>query len=233
MADPLSTGTSSIRTPSQAPASPVRRDARVQDALEALGMSGETLSAPVRAALEALAAEVAFLRESLAETRAALAEAETRADTDALTRLYNRGAFERELSRHIASAARYGEPLSVLFVDLDGFKAVNDHYGHAAGDRALQGAAEALIEEMRASDAVGRLGGDEFGVILPHAALDAARAKAKQVEDRMQAAAARLGLGFAASVGAATFETGETAASLLDRADEAMFARKQARRAGR
>ena len=199
----------------------------VRNALDTLGMSGETLSEPVRNALEALASEVACLRQELEEARSALSQAEARADTDDLTKLYNRGAFERELSRQIAFAQRYKEPLALLYVDLNGFKAINDTFGHEAGDQALRAAAKTLIEEMRASDVVGRIGGDEFAVILPRAGLGPAAAKAAQLEDRLKSAADGLNLPFSASVGAAEFERDDRLQTFLARADEAMFARKK------
>jgi GGDEF domain-containing protein len=78
----------------------------------------------------------------------------------------NRRGFERELARAISYVGRYGNPAVLMFSDLDGFKAVNDRHGHAAGDALLQAIARELTAHVRASDVVGRLGGDEFGLVM-------------------------------------------------------------------
>ena len=91
------------------------------------------------------------------------------ADHDALTGLINRRRFEEELERHLAHGRRYGMAGSLLVLDLDGFKAVNDNHGHRAGDAVLKGVAQALEQRLRESDVVARLGGDEFAVLLPYA----------------------------------------------------------------
>ena len=95
-----------------------------------------------------------------------------------LTPLLNRRAFVRELRRVLAFIQRYGGPASLVYFDLDGLKAVNDRFGHAAGDVALQPSPSAWPSNVRESDIVGRLGGDEFAVILVHADQDTALAKA-------------------------------------------------------
>ena len=103
------------------------------------------------------------------------------ADRDVLTPLLNRRAFVRELGRAIAFAQRYGAKASLAYFDLDGFKAVNDRFGHAGGDEALKAVSKALIAHVRETDVVGRIGGDEFGVILAQADGAAAAAKAAQL----------------------------------------------------
>ncbi len=127
----------------------------------------------------AMARELAELRAQVQALSERLAEAERRADIDVLTPLLNRRAFMREVQRAIAVARRHDIPASVIFFDLDGFKAVNDRYGHAAGDAALVAVAERLQAEVRESDVVGRLGGDEFAVLLLHADREAATQKAE------------------------------------------------------
>ena len=77
---------------------------------------------------------------------------------------------------------RYGTPAALMFIDLDGFKAINDRYGHAAGDALLKAVARELIGHVRASDVVGRLGGDEFGVLMWHLEGPQATAKARELE---------------------------------------------------
>ena len=95
-------------------------------------------------------------------------ELEARADIDPLLDILNRRGFERELKRALAYVKRYGTQAALMFIDLDGFKAVNDRHGHGAGDALLKAVARELIGHVRASDVVGRLGGDEFGVVIWH-----------------------------------------------------------------
>src|SRR6202035_3223212 len=91
------------------------------------------------------------------------------ADHDALTGLFNRRRFESELKRELARAARYAGRGAVLALDLDGFKVVNDSFGHVAGDELVASVAAAMVRSLRESDIVARTGGDEFAVILPAA----------------------------------------------------------------
>src|SRR4030095_2227392 len=88
------------------------------------------------------------------------------ADTDALTEVFNRRGFDRELRRTLAYIKRYWTRAALIYIDLDGFKPVNDRHGHAAGDAILKAVAATLVRCVRASDTVARLGGDEFAVIL-------------------------------------------------------------------
>ena len=126
-----------------------------------------------------LAREVETLRLELKAMGRRLAEAERLADHDVLTPLLNRRAFVRELQRAIALTRRHRTPASVIYFDLDDFKGVNDRFGHAAGDAVLIAVAERLLAQVREADVVGRIGGDEFAVLLQHADLEAANAKAQ------------------------------------------------------
>jgi diguanylate cyclase (GGDEF)-like protein len=130
-----------------------------------------------------LTAELALAREQVALLTARLAEAERLADRDVLTPLLNRRAFLREVQRAIAIARRYKSPASVIYFDLNDFKGVNDRYGHAAGDAVLIAVAERLLAAVRAEDVVGRIGGDEFAVLLQRADAPAASAKAEALLD--------------------------------------------------
>jgi diguanylate cyclase (GGDEF)-like protein len=113
-----------------------------------------------------LAAEVDALAAQLEVSRARISELEARIDIDPLTDILNRRGFERELKRSLAYVKRYGTSVALVYVDLDGFKPVNDHHGHAAGDTVLKAIAAALVRNVRASDVVARIGGDEFAVLL-------------------------------------------------------------------
>jgi diguanylate cyclase (GGDEF)-like protein len=106
--------------------------------------------------------------------RSSLARQQELARTDALTGAFGRRAFEERLEHDLELSRRNGTPLTVAFVDLDNFKILNDSHGHAAGDRALRVAAQALREATRRTDTVGRLGGDEFALVLPNTAPDGA-----------------------------------------------------------
>ena len=114
-----------------------------------------------------------------ARPRARLEEVEKAADQDQLLPLLNRRAFVRELTRYIAFTDRYDTPASLIYFDLNGFKQINDTHGHAGGDAVLTHFADsACWHNVRDSDCVGRLGGDEFGVLLTHANQDQAQKKA-------------------------------------------------------
>jgi diguanylate cyclase (GGDEF)-like protein/PAS domain S-box-containing protein len=104
-----------------------------------------------------------------------------RADRDPLTDLLNRSAFERELERELSLASRYRTPCAMLVLDVDNLKSVNDVHGHLAGDGVLRAVAMALQKRLRQTDIAGRLGGDEFGVLLPQADEAAARTVAGEI----------------------------------------------------
>ncbi len=143
-----------------------------------LGLSQTELSPNVRAALQALLDEVSRLRQELDLTRRRISHLERMADEDTMLPIANRRAFVRELTRLISYSERYGTAGSVLYFDLNGMKEVNDRFGHAAGDEVLRHFAQLLVDNVRDSDVVGRLGGDEFGVILAQADEAQARDKA-------------------------------------------------------
>jgi diguanylate cyclase (GGDEF)-like protein len=182
---------------------------------------------------ETLAAEVALLRAEVARLTRRLAEVELLADRDPLAPVLNRRAFVRELSRTLAYCERYGATCAIVFFDMDGFKAINDQYGHAAGDAALRAVAKTLSDHVRESDLVGRLGGDEFAVMLAQADAGAALAKARQLQALVEAeplVAAGRAIPLKLSFGARAFESGLDVATMLAEADAAMFLNKGERR---
>jgi diguanylate cyclase (GGDEF)-like protein len=182
------------------------------------------------------AALIAKLKAELAQVRARLAEAELLADRDPLAPVLNRRAFLRELHRTIGYCQRYGAEASLVFFDLDGFKAVNDNFGHGAGDAALRAVAATLAAHVRESDVVGRLGGDEFGVILAQANREAAEIKAASLVEAIERAAVMVDgrtIRLGASFGVRAFEPGLEAAQMMAEADAAMFLRKGQRARGR
>ncbi|MGE0408085.1 MAG: GGDEF domain-containing protein [Amphiplicatus sp.] len=165
------------------PASRAGASARVPpvDAVVIAGVPDSELTPRVRAALQSLMAEVAALRAELAEARMRMGELEALADADPLLGVLNRRAFVRELNRALAMIERYGAPSSLVFADLNDLKRINDEWGHGAGDAALSHVARIIAANIRQTDAVGRLGGDEFGVILTQADRQTALEKAARL----------------------------------------------------
>ena len=181
-----------------------------------------------------LAAEVARLEAELAAMRERVSELEAHAESDALTGAMNRRGFERELKRAASYLQRYGGNAALVYLDLDGFKPVNDRFGHAAGDAVLVAVAATLVAAVRASDSVARIGGDEFGVLLWNLTPAAARNKSLALERAVAALSVpwegdRLAVG--ASAGVAELPADRDIAGLLARADAAMYARKRERKA--
>ena len=172
--------------------------------------------------------------QALVRAARMIALAQHRAQHDPLTGLANRTLF-REITAHaVETCKRDGSPLSVLFIDLDRFKQVNDNHGHETGDRLLVAVAGRLRAGARSSDVVARVGGDEFAVMLEGADADTGALIAFKLRDDL----ARpypidgLTLEVRASIGSATYpQSGSNADELLRRADEAMYRMKQARRA--
>ncbi len=188
---------------------------------------------PARSLAMRLAEEVDRLEAELAAARSRMAALETRAEIDPLTDLVNRRGLDRELKRALAYVKRYGTSAVLVYLDLDGFKSVNDRYGHAAGDTVLKAVAMVLTRHVRASDLVARIGGDEFVVLLWNVAESDAQTKARSLEaavGRMTAPYRDVTLSVGASAGGATLLPLDTPASVLERADRVMYARKTSRR---
>ncbi len=198
-----------------------------------LGIPEQEFTPRVRDAIMTLMGEVDSLRREINQMRTRLEDAERTADQDQLLPLLNRRAFVRELMRHIAHAARYNTPASLVYFDLDNFKQINDTHGHAAGDAVLAHFASTLLNNVRDSDVVGRVGGDEFGVLLSHATQDQAHKKADVLAEQLRATPvtykdARITVKF--SYGAFELKPGDDADLAMARADEAMYAHKRASR---
>ena len=153
------------------------------------------------------------------QRRAALRRLQTAALNDVLTGVPNRRAFDEELPRAIARAKRSGEPLALAYMDLNGFKALNDRDGHAAGDRLLKEIAAAWQAQLRQTDMLARIGGDEFAVVLPNCATS----DLDTMGERLRGAIAHApGCG----LGIVVWDGSESAAALQRRADEALYADK-------
>src|ERR671910_3768154 len=154
-------------------------------------------------------------------------EARQQADLDALTGLHNRRYFHETLEREVARAHRYGRRLALVVFDLDDFKAINDRIGHLAGDGVLAEVAERVMSVVRSADVACRVGGDEFGIILPESTLT----DAEQLSHRMQAAVASGPIGdvgeLRLSAGAADLRPEDDGATFFKRADDALYQAKE------
>jgi diguanylate cyclase (GGDEF)-like protein len=155
--------------------------------------------------------------------------------TDGLTGLRNARALRERLRRELNRAARYGQPLSLLLIDVDGLKAINDGLGHPAGDRALRHVGEAIRSQLRESDVGARWGGDEFALLAPNTSRSAAAALARRVRSLVANSPVDGDLPpLTASIGIATFDdavdTGADPVILMQAADAALY---DAKRAGR
>ena len=168
-------------------------------------------------------------------TRAAqmLRDAQHRAYHDALTGLPNRALFDEIVDQQIAVCGRTGSPLAILYIDLDGFKGVNDTYGHATGDELLTSVAARVKAEIRTSDIVVRLGGDEFAIALINTGAEAAASIAQKLAHSfwLPYPIGQFTIEISASIGVATYpESGNTAEELLRNADAAMYRAKSDRK---
>lgn len=195
-----------------------------------LGLPERELTPGVRTVLRRLVEEVSILRHELAGTQSRLADLERLADEDALAPISNRRAFLRDLGRNIGYIERYGVACSLLYLDLNGLKSINDSFGHAAGDAALIHVAGVLLSNTRRSDVVGRLGGDEFGVLLARADEPAAENKGSQLAASIAGSALRweaTTIPVSVAYGVHRLSPGEDPQSALAAADRAMYRRKQ------
>ncbi len=170
------------------------------------------------------------------QRRTLIARLEELATTDALTGLLNRTAFEEELAVELARSRRHGRPGALLFSDLDGFKVINDTLGHRAGDEVLRQVASVFRQELRAIDTIGRIGGDEFALLLPDTTCEGASAVAQKLRSTVASVLREAGgqpIALGVSVGCVEFDgrTPESAVNLLQAADEAMYRDKNSRRA--
>jgi diguanylate cyclase (GGDEF)-like protein len=198
-----------------------------------LGIPPQDLTPHVRRALKHLTEQVASLKSDRERLVDQLRCVEELADRDTLVPVFNRRAFERELNRVISFANRYEVQASLVYFDLDGFKQINDRFGHPAGDAVLLAVGETLTANIRESDMVGRVGGDEFAVILAKAGPEDARRKGAQLAQAISRTeiifqGRRLQVG--AAYGAYSFEPDDTGERALSRADEAMYANKVGRK---
>lgn len=155
---------------------------------------------------------------------------ERHATVDSLTGVFNRRYFERRIHLEVDRARRYKRPLSILLADMDGLKEINDSYGHGAGDAVLKSLARFISRTSRAADAVCRIGGDEFIIILPETALKDALAKAEKLQRRLRNFYTTYNgrqIPLRISIGVAQYDFKEKVEDLVRRADKAMYRAKE------
>jgi len=215
-------------TPSQRPArrpSPMQLAVLLAEMQRAIPEPAQRQAVLARA--EAIAREAGRVIRSQA---ARIRMLEHLADTDPLTGLLNRRGLAARLSERLAEARRHNEEGAVLFVDMDGLKRINDRLGHAAGDAAIRMVAEGLRSAVRAHDAVGRVGGDEFAVLMSRMGHEKGLASAARIGraiGRLTLVHEGEAVPLSVSIGLAPFTGGEVPEALLDRADDAMYRAKR------
>ena len=208
---------------------PDRAGRATRDSASIMGIPAEELTPKVQQAVMTLMGEVDRLKRDLEQSRKRLRDAEDMADKDPLVPALNRRAFERELERMMSYVRRYGGSASLIYLDLDDFKAINDVYGHAAGDAVLHGVVDLLLENTRQSDLVARIGGDEFAVLLMQTPIDVARTKADSLLDLIRELEVEFDgkvLRPSASAGVAAIDDGADGAAVMARADLSMYEQK-------
>jgi diguanylate cyclase (GGDEF)-like protein len=152
------------------------------------------------------------------------------AHTDPLTQTNNRAGFDGYIKREISLAERHSKNLAIIFLDIDHFKAINDHYGHECGDITLTSVANWIKECLRSSDAVFRFGGEEFVILLSETDLAGAEIVAERIRSSIEAHALSYDMqsvSVTASLGVSVLHTVDTADSLVKRADDAMYKAKK------
>lgn len=191
--------------------------------LSKTGLSPEKLGETIESALEQW--------RRMQQSKADQEELERLANIDSLTGLQNRRAILRRLEEQIKYAKRYREEFSLVMLDIDHFKQVNDRYGHLVGDDVLERLGWIVRENIRGTDSAGRYGGEEFIVILARCPLSAAVNVAERIRQSVEAARMEdsrgRAFGITVSQGLAAYREGDGAQSLIARADEAMYRAKE------
>lgn len=186
-----------------------------------------------RTVLHSVAVDIERLKDAqneLSEAYALLAlktaELEKASVTDALTELFNRRKLDQALQDEAERALRYHTPLSLIILDIDHFKVINDTHGHQIGDQVLQAIARILCHKVRSVDIVGRWGGEEFLIICPDTTLEGAICLAESLRGLIEAFAFPIGIRNTSSFGVAEFCSGETVRDLVARTDAALYRAK-------
>lgn len=195
-----------------------------------LDLGDENIPKAARDAIKQLISEINALREKIEANNNRIAELETLADRDPIVPVVNRRAFVREINRAKAYAERYGGTNCLLYLDIDGMKQLNDQHSHATGDAALMTLADMLQQNVRASDLVGRLSGDEFGVLLAQADSKTAGEKTLRLQELIKQARIKLAdstITLSTTFGVVEVTSKMSATDALEQADKTMYDRKQ------
>jgi diguanylate cyclase (GGDEF)-like protein len=164
------------------------------------------------------------------ELNARIRQLEMLTQTDELTGLLNRRGFDDVIRRNLSSAARYDETGLLAYIDLNGFKTINDRYGHMTGDAVLRAVGTHLKKNIRTTDYAARLGGDEFAILFVRASHKPARERAKDLVrgiSKLEITCKSKKIAITASLGLATYKGDTEAESLIEQADRAMYADKK------
>lgn len=175
---------------------------------------------------EALIAEISRLRGEVARLESRVEELDRLANMDALVPIANRRGLIRQLDMLIARHERHGTPAAMLFVDLDGLKALNDAFGHCVGDAALVHLAELMASSVRGTDLVARIGGDEFAILLDHADQASACETAARLAEKVAACNFCHDdkcLPLSVAIGMTPITIGDSPESVMARADQEMY----------
>jgi len=162
-----------------------QRGQRMTDRIASLGIPRQEVTQSVMLVVSALLERMDDLQHDLARTKESLDEMQQLVDVDCLAPIPNRRAFMRRLQWALAMHERYEHPSCVLYFDLNDFKRINDTYGHAAGDAAIKHVAKMLSENLRESDFLARIGGDEFAIILYYANEENARERGRKLVEKI------------------------------------------------
>jgi len=195
-----------------------------------LGIPEAEMTPAVTLAVSALMEKMDDISRELSRTREQLTEIEQQVDVDCIAPIPNRRAFMRRLSWAIAMHERYAHPSTVLYFDLNDFKAINDTYGHAAGDIAIRHVSQLLSATLRESDFIARIGGDEFAIIMYYANEDAARRRGKKIADSLRTTPFVCNgqpITLTTAYGCYSIRSGDDAESALAAADMSMYVDKR------
>lgn len=202
----------------------------INDTTSIMGIPPEEMTVKVRDAIMNLMEEVDHLRKDLQDAQRRLQRMEKLADEDSLLPVANRRAFVREMSRMISFADRYDAASSLIFIDVNNMKKVNDELGHGAGDAVLEHVAYKLLENVRDLDTVGRLGGDEFAVILAQTSEKDAALKAQSLIDQITSSKAHYeghDIPVKVAYGVVSFDKNREVDETLAEADKKMYENKR------
>ena len=176
--------------------------------------------------LEEVLGIVAAAEKRIADQRSRIEALESLVMTDPLTNLENRRGFDSQLNRVLAAAKRHDDTGVLVYLDMDDFKATNDEFGHEAGDAVLMRVADVLRKNTRTSDVVGRIGGDEFAVLLTHTGTEEGLYRARRLNSLITESHARYRdarIPLRASIGSAPYDPETDKKELLRRADAEMY----------